>query len=139
MKKTGSIRGIARSLGFIAVLLLMGCGSDRLSGGGDTPKAAPVPQPAPVVDMSGRWRLTTPSGGACGLAFTGTPGAAEGTIAPEGRCPENFSTSRRWGFEQNSLVIRDTTGKTLAELRLNKEQGSYEGQAASGQFVWLAR
>lgn len=140
MMKIESIRRIARSLGFVAALLLTGCSSDRLFGNADTaaPKPVPVLQ-APPVDMSGRWRFTTPSGGACGMAFTGSPGAAEGAIAPEGGCPENFFTSRRWGFEQNSLVIRDHTGKTLAELKLNKEQGTYEGQSASGQFVWLAR
>ena len=34
-----------------------------------------------------------------------------GAIAPEGGCPGNFYTSRKWTIEQGSLVIRDHTGR----------------------------
>ncbi len=48
----------------------------------------------------------------------GAPGvaAAQGTIAPEGGCPGNFFTSRKWAFEDSELVIRDFKGQTLARL-----------------------
>jgi hypothetical protein len=138
MMTTESTRRITCGLTLIAAGTLAGCSSDRLFGSGDQPPptARAAPQTLPV-DMAGRWRLATPSGGACGMVFGGTPGASDGTIAPEGGCPENFYTSRRWAFDQGALLIRDHTGKTLAELRTKQE--SFEGQTAGGQLIWLAR
>src|SRR5262249_61539901 len=57
------------------------------------------PRPPPPVNMAGRWTLTAPGTGGCAMNFGATPGAAEGTIAPEGGCPGNFFTSRKWVFE----------------------------------------
>ena len=72
------------------------------------------------------------------MNFGSTPGAAEGTVAPEGGCPGNFFTSRKWVFEENGLVIRDHTGQPLARLALGPT-GRFDGQATTGQPVTLAR
>jgi hypothetical protein len=88
--------------------------------------------------MAGRWRLVSASGGACGMTFGAPVGATEGTIAPEGGCPGNFFTSRRWVFEQSSLVIRDHTGKPLVQMKQNSA-GRFEGESANRELVWLER
>lgn len=98
-------------------------------------EAAPAPAAAPA-DMGGRWQLSSPAGGAC--AVTVGPGTTEGTLAPEGGCPGNFYTSRKWTFEQGALVIRDHTGKALGQLTL-VSPGRFEGQAAGGIALMLAR
>jgi hypothetical protein len=72
------------------------------------------------------------------MNFGATTGAAEGTIAPEGGCPGNFFTSRKWVFEENGLIIRDHTGQPLARLALG-QAGRFDGQATSGQAVSLNR
>jgi hypothetical protein len=72
------------------------------------------------------------------MTFTAATGAAEGTIAPEGGCPGNFFTSRRWLFEQGSLVIRDHNGQSLTQLKQD-QTGRFEGQTAKGELIWLAR
>jgi len=90
------------------------------------------------VNMAGRWVLASPNAGFCGMTFAGAPGAAEGTIAPEGGCPGNFFTSRKWAFEPSGLVIRNHNGEPLAELS-NSGPGRLEGQAASGETVSLTR
>jgi hypothetical protein len=93
---------------------------------------------APPVNMSGRWTLNSPGAGTCAMNFAGAQGAAEGTIAPEGGCPGNFFTSRKWVFEQDGLVIRDHTGKPLAQLAV-VSPSRLDGQATGGQPVMLAR
>jgi len=100
-----------------------------------TPGGSRTPPP---VNMAGRWTLTSPGGGGCAMNFGAVPGAAEGTIAPEGGCPGNFFTSRKWVFEDNGLVIRDHTGQPLARLALGSA-GRFDGQAATGKPVALAR
>jgi hypothetical protein len=72
------------------------------------------------------------------MAFTAPAGAAEGTIAPEGGCPESFFTSRRWLFDQGALVIRDHTGKPLIQLR-QQPAGRFEGKTDKGELIWLER
>lgn len=122
------------------------CGGDRLSspnsaapGERATGSARQAQQPTPPpVPMAGRWILASPNDGMCGMNFGSTPGAGEGTIAPEGGCPGKFFTSRKWTFEQGSLVIRDHTGQPLAQLAM-AEPGRFEGQATSGISVSLAR
>src|SRR5215813_12207710 len=96
------------------------------------------PRTPPPVNMAGRWTLAAPGTGGCAMNFGATPGAAEGTIAPEGGCPGNFFTSRKWVFEENGLVIRDHTGQALARLALGGA-GRFDGQATGGQAVSLAR
>ena len=93
---------------------------------------------APPEPMAGRWVLAS-GPNQCGMNFGGMPDAPEGTIAPEGGCPGNFYTSRKWTFEQDALVIRDHTGATLARLAL-AGPGRFDGKAtAGGATVTLAR
>jgi hypothetical protein len=88
--------------------------------------------------MTGRWLLAAPNSPACGMAFAGAPGAQLGTIAPEGGCPGNFFTSRKWNFEQTGLVIRDHNGEPLAQLSLASGT-NFDGKASSGEPVTLSR
>jgi hypothetical protein len=138
----------------VVLTALAGCSLERFGGGESEPPAAPSSQTTgapptasasrtgqptpPPVNLDGRWRLAAPGGGTCGMIFAATPGAAEGTIAPEGGCPGNFFTSRKWTYEQGSLIIRDHTGQSLALLAL-AGSSRFEGQASNGQAVSLAR
>jgi hypothetical protein len=134
---------------------LAGCSLDRFGSGESEPSMAPATGPMagapsagsapptarptpPPVNMDGRWRLAAQGGGTCSLNFGATPGSGEGTIAPEGGCPGNFFTSRKWIFEQGGLTIQDHTGQPLAQLVL---AGStrFEGQASNGQAISLGR
>jgi hypothetical protein len=100
--------------------------------------AAPPPQPPPPpVDLAGRWRFTETGGGACFMKFGDAPGAMQGTIAPEGGCPGNFFTSRKWTFEHDLLIIRDHKDEPLA--RLSFLSGRFEGHEASGAALSLSR
>jgi Protease inhibitor Inh len=137
-----------------ALPMLAGCSLERFGSGESEPPiaqtpgpmagapsagAAPAPRPTPPpVNMDGRWRLAAPGGGTCNMNFGAAAGVGEGTIAPEGGCPGNFFTSRKWIFEQGGLTIQDHTGQPLAQLVL---AGStrFEGQASNGQAVTLAR
>jgi hypothetical protein len=92
---------------------------------------------APPEPMAGRWVLAS-GASQCGMTFGGTPEAAEGTIAPEGGCPGNFYTSRKWTFEQDALMIRDHTGAVLGRVGL-AGPGRFEGKATAGQQITLAR
>jgi hypothetical protein len=146
-----------RLLALLAALpVLAGCSLDRFgSGESETPMApatgpvaaappvgadaAPVRRPTPPpVNMDGRWRLAAQGGGTCSLNFGAAPGVGEGTIAPEGGCPGNFFTSRKWIFEQGGLTIQDHTGQPLAQLVL-AGSSRFEGQASNGQAISLAR
>jgi hypothetical protein len=105
------------------------------AGAAGAPPARPTPPP---VNMDGRWRLAAQGGGTCSLNFGATAGTGEGTIAPEGGCPGNFFTSRKWIFQQGGLTIHDHTGQPLAQLVL-AGSSRFEGQASNGQAVSLAR
>jgi hypothetical protein len=101
--------------------------------------AAPAPPPAPTpppIDLAGRWRLTAAAGGACFMTLGNAPGAGQGTIAPEGGCPGNFFTSRKWTFERDALIIRDHKGQPLAQLSFTG--GHFEGQDNSGGTISLS-
>jgi hypothetical protein len=101
--------------------------------------AAPAPPPAPTpppIDLAGRWRLTAAAGGACFMTLGDAPGAAQGTIAPEGGCPGNFFTSRKWTFEHDALIIRDHKGQPLAQLSFTG--GHFEGQDDKGGTLSLS-
>ena len=99
------------------------------------PPAPPAPTPPPI-DLAGRWRLTAAAGGACFMTLGDAPGAAQGTIAPEGGCPGNFFTSRKWTFEHDALIIRDHKGQPLAQLSFTG--GHFEGQDSSGGTLSLS-
>ena len=70
------------------------------------------------------------------FGVAGTAGA-EGTIAPEGGCPGKFFTSRKWTYEQGSLVMRDHNGQPLAQL--SGTGSNFEGKAVTGEPVMLTR
>src|SRR5437868_4080729 len=68
---------------------LTGCtGNDRVAARPEPQaSAAPPPPPAPTpppVDLAGRWKLAAASGGACFMNLGSSPGALQGTVAPEG-------------------------------------------------------
>jgi hypothetical protein len=95
----------------------------------------PTPTPPPI-DLAGRWRLTAAAGGACFMTLGNAPGASQGTIAPEGGCPGNFFTSRKWTFEHDALIVRDHKGQPLAQLSFTG--GHFEGQDDKGGTLSLS-
>jgi len=99
------------------------------------PPPPPPPQPPPI-QVAGRWRLAA-SGSACFMNFTQVAGTGQGTIAPEGGCPGNFFTSRKWTFEHGTLIIRDHKGEVLAELSV--AGGRLEGHQTGGGALSLSR
>jgi len=118
-----------------AAALLAGCASERVSG----PEPAPgTTLSAPPEAMAGRWLLAGTGSSQCTMTFGGNAGAGEGTIAPEGGCPANFFTSRKWTFEQGALLIRDHTGAPLAQLA-QAGPGRFEGKATGGLQMTLSR
>lgn len=136
--------------------MLLGCAERINFGGGNTSATEPLPaaptgpvtssplatgpgvRTPPPVNMAGRWTLSAPGSASCAMNFGAAPGAADGTVAPEGGCPGNFFTSRKWAYEDNGLVIRDHTGQPLARLALGPS-GRFDGQATTGQAVTLGR
>jgi len=121
-----------------AAAALAGCGGVMTSTTNEPPppaaqpaaRAAPTPPP---VDMAGRWQLASTAGGACAMVFAATPGTGEGTIAPQGGCPGKFFTSRRWLYEQDTLIIRDHKGEPLARLAFSPP-ARFEGRRRARQF-----
>ena len=111
-------------------------GSFRHGGGAPPPQAAPALTPPPT-DMAGRWTLSAVGGSTCGIGLSGGQ-AAEGTIRPEGGCPGDFYTARRWTFEGGSLVIRDHNSTPLGNLRM-ASPNSFQGQSSAGQQLTLTR
>jgi Protease inhibitor Inh len=71
------------------------------------------------------------------MTFGNPPGAVQGTIAPEGGCPGNFFTSRKWTYEHDMLVIRDHKGEPLTQLSFSG--GHFEGQDTNGGALSLSR
>jgi Protease inhibitor Inh len=127
----GRTDGLARPFVVAAVLAvavtLGACANDRATSG---------PPVSSASTMAGRWMLSSPGAGSCAMTFGGGPG--EGTIAPEGGCPGNFFTSRKWTFDGSSLVIKNHLGDTLAQLK-SGDGGRYDGQSTAGQPVTLSR
>jgi Protease inhibitor Inh len=124
------------SLALLAALLAAGCSGGPFGETGSSGAPVAAAPAGPPVNMAGRWRLVSANGGACGMTFTAAAG--EGTIAPEGGCPANFFTSRRWVFEQGALVIQDHTRKPLIAMKQNAA-GRFEGELANREVVWLER
>jgi protease inhibitor Inh len=118
--------------GVLIALMIAGCASGPSSLGDQTASAAPTPD-----SMTGRWILSAPNAPICGMNFGGTPGAHEGTVIPDGGCPEKFFMSRRWTFAQNKLMINDRENNALAQL--NFVSGEFEGHSSTGILVTLAR
>lgn len=115
----------------IALTALTGCLGNRGSVPPTTTAAAAPP------NLAGRWTFSAEGGASCAMNFAAAQGA-EGGIRPEGGCPGNFYTSRKWSFEDDGLVIHDHTGAPLARLR-TASSGRFEGQATTGQPVTLRR
>jgi hypothetical protein len=128
-----------RASALLLAALSAGCGSDRTSGFGGASTSDPAPAPAPPpVNIAGRWQLSSPGRGQCGMTFGApSPAAADGTIAPEGGCPGKFFTSRKWTYDNFGLVIRDHTGAALA--RLSAAGAGFDGKGAAGEPVTLMR
>jgi hypothetical protein len=138
-----------RLLAIGATTALAGCGGGFLGSASSDP-SPPPPPPAnaraaakatptpPPIDMAGRWQLASTAGGACAMTFAATPGSGEGTIAPEGGCPGNFFTSRRWVYDQGALVIRNHTGASLASLAFSPP-ARFDGETATGETISLTR
>jgi len=119
-------------LAAMLALALAGCAGDQAVTGTTVVRPGAPPEP-----MAGRWVLASgPS--QCAMNFGGAAEAPEGTIAPEGGCPGNFYTSRKWTFQEGALLIRDHTGAQLAEVAL-AGPGRFEGKAANGAPITLAR
>jgi hypothetical protein len=94
-------------------------------------------QPAPKVDMNGRWLLSAKNTPPCGMAFRASADGQSGSIMPEGGCPEDFFKSRIWSFETGDLVIQNQDNELLAQLRF--VGGRFEGKSTIGTPVILAR
>lgn len=71
------------------------------------------------------------------MNFGSAPGADQGTIAPEGGCPGNFFTSRKWTFEHGVLIIRDHKDQPLAQLTF--AGGPFTGHETNGGALSLSR
>jgi hypothetical protein len=122
----------------LMIMSVAGCTGDRFSDW-QWPGTTKDKPPPPAVNMSGRWMLTSPNRGQCGMQFSGAAKAIEGAIAPEGGCPGSFYTSRKWTLEDGNVVIRDHNGEQLAQLTSTGTGMWFEGQATSGERVMLAR
>lgn len=122
-------------------LTLSACNGDRMAGFGGTTGATPPPVQGPSpppFDLNGRWVLSSTAGGSCGMTFVGSPGVGEGTIRPEGGCPGNFFTSRKWTFEDGALIVRNHNSEPLGQLR-PAGPARFAGDATNGQQVALSR
>jgi Protease inhibitor Inh len=87
--------------------------------------------------MAGRWILAAPNAPTCGINFNGASGVQEGTLVPEGGCPERFFLIRTWALSQNMLLLRDDSGQPLAQLAF--ANGVFSGISAAGTPLTLSR
>jgi hypothetical protein len=110
--------------------------SGRVGAAGLPPVDGRSDQSAKPPEMAGRWVLAAAAGTSCVMTFGSTPAASEGSIAPEGGCPGDFFTSRRWAFARGTLVIRDHKDMPLAQLAA-VGAGRFEGRATGGSGVSL--
>jgi hypothetical protein len=120
----------------LALMAVGGCASHTEPPPEVAAAPPPPPQPPPIA-LNGRWRFTAAGAGACFMNFAQTGGAAQGTIAPEGGCPGNFFTSRKWTFEHGALIIRDHKSDVLAELSF--AGGRFDGHQTGGGALSLSR
>ena len=139
-RKKSVLHGVAGAAALaLALVALAGCASEPKPEApvAAAPPPAPPPPSPPPTDMAGRWHFTAAAGGGCFMTLGSTPGASQGTIAPEGGCPGSFFTSRKWTFEHGALIIRDHKSEVLAELTF--ASGRFEGHQTGGGAVSLAR
>jgi len=116
----------------LVVMTLTGCAGEQVS------LSSSAPAPAPIdASLVGRWVLTAPNAPSCGLEFNGASSARAGTVTPDGGCPGNFYTSRRWAMEGDALTIANDENQPLAQL---KSAGThFEGRSAAGIALTLSR
>jgi hypothetical protein len=131
---------LAKAAAAVMLVALTACAASPKPEPAPSAAAAPPPPPPatpPPIDLGGRWKLTAAAGGACFMTLGDAPGAVQGTIAPEGGCPGNFYTSRKWSFEHDALVIRDHKGDALGQLSFSGDH--FEGQDTGGATLTLSR
>ena len=118
----------------LIAMTLTGC-----AGGAGTSSFLSDRPPPGAADLTiiGRWMLAAPNAPACGLNFTARPGATEGSVAPEGGCPERFFTSRRWTLQQSALTVSDNDNNALGQFTFTGER--FEGKSNSGTPLTLTR
>jgi hypothetical protein len=118
------------AVGIVLAVMLAACATND----GPTP-----PAPPPQNDMSGRWMLAAPNAPPCAMEFQGVPRQLQGTINPEGGCPGNFFTSKRWTLTQDTLTltIADQNNQPLAQFALG--DGRFTGKSTAGMPVMLSR
>jgi len=136
-----SVRGAQAAAILLVFAALSGCVASpppepQVAAAPPPPPPPPPPSPPPV-DLAGRWRFTETGGGSCLMNFGNAPAAVQGTIAPEGGCPGNFFTSRKWTYEHDLLIVRDHKDEVLARLSLMR--GRFEGREANGAALSLSR
>src|SRR5581483_9158576 len=90
----------------LPVTLPIGLGLAGCAGGGAVTGSPSATRGAAPEPMGGRWQLAAPGSSQCVMTLGGAPSDSKGTIAPQGGCPGNFYTSRKWSYELGSLVIR---------------------------------
>lgn len=144
------LRRARLSAGLVVVSALGGCGAGSSSNNSIFDQLAASPTvPAPTSpsgyvpinlppEMIGKWVLAAPGIGYCTLAFSGAPGASEGSIATEGACPGQFSSSRRWVLDKTNLAIRDAAGGTLVRLSVG-DATRFDGLNAQNEMITLTR
>jgi protease inhibitor Inh len=124
----------------LACAALAACASERFGQTGPeatTGSAAQAPAQPPPPDMTGRWTLSA-GRGQCGMSFNARPGVSEGTVAPEGGCPGEFFTSRKWTLDRSNLVIRNHKDEPLAQLSV-ADPRSFQGKSNNGETITLSR
>jgi hypothetical protein len=93
------------------------------------------------INMAGRWTLSAPNRGHCGMNFTGGEGDGS-TIAPEGGCPGSFYTSRSGRSKKAMWSFATTMASNWQSSRPARRAAAqvwFEGQAVAGERVMLAR
>jgi hypothetical protein len=89
------------------------------------------------MSMPGRWVLTAPNAPICGMNFTAAVGAQQGSVVPEGGCPEKLYMSRRWTLDGAALTINDEDNQSLA--RFTFIDSRLQGQTSAGTSITLTR
>jgi len=130
---------IHRAAILLAIMSVSACTGDRFADLAWPGSAKDKERTHVVINMAGRWMLSSANRGQCGMNFTGGPKVTDGAIAPEGGCPGNFFTSRRWTLEEGNVIIRNHNGDELAKLAPVGSGRFFEGQATSGERIMLAR
>jgi hypothetical protein len=128
------MKRLSAAAALLSTIALAGC-----AGGAATSSLLSDRPPPGAADLTivGRWMLAAPNAPACGLNFNAKPGATEGSVAPEGGCPERFFTSRRWTLRQSILTVSDDDGNALGQFSAAGER--YEGKSSAGASLTLER